>query len=119
MNQQQRTQARLQQLAGEAAALYDRADAEGRGLTWAERQEAEKKMASFKSLRARVQAFEVAGRIGTPGDPSDAGRAFAESEGYKSIRRSGDAGAALDHRRDPGRIPAGQGDPAGGRRCAR
>jgi hypothetical protein len=45
MNQQQ-TQACLQQLAGEAAVLYDRADAEGRELTWGEREEAEKKMAS-------------------------------------------------------------------------
>jgi hypothetical protein len=65
MNEQQ-TQSRMQQLAGEAAALFDRADAEGRPLTRGERADAQEKMARFKDLRARAQAFNVAGRIGSP-----------------------------------------------------
>src|SRR5262245_45834271 len=97
MNTQQ-TQARLQQLASEASALFDRADAEGRALSPDEREEAEEKVARFKDLQARQQAFEVASKIGTPDGRSeitggdgrplshpDAGRAFIESEGYKAI----------------------------------
>src|SRR5262245_55905844 len=52
MNTQQ-TQARMRQLAGEAAAIFDGAEAENRELDWHERQEAEEKMARFKDLQAR------------------------------------------------------------------
>jgi HK97 family phage major capsid protein len=95
MNTQQ-TQARLQQLASEASALFDRADAEGRQLTPWEREEAAEKVARFKDLQSKQQVFDVAGRIGAPGSDlmggdgrplahSDAGRAFVQSEGYKAI----------------------------------
>lgn len=96
MNTQQ-AQARLQQRAAEASALFDKADAEGRQLTPDEREEAEEKVARFKDLQARQQVFGVAERIGTPGmggltggdgrplASSDPGRAFVESEGYKAI----------------------------------
>jgi len=105
----------MQQLAGEAAALFDRADAEGRQLTPAEREEAEEKVARFKDLRSRTQAFSVAERIGTPGNgdltggdgrllgSSDAGRAFVESEGYKRIADP----ATRGQRWSTGAIPVG------------
>ena len=63
MNQKQ-TQARLQQLAGEAAALFDKAAAENRELTTAEREEAERKVAQFRDLRSKEQILDVAGMIG-------------------------------------------------------
>ena len=66
MNQKQ-TPARLQQLAGEAAALFDKAAAENRELTPAEREEAERKVAQFRDLRSKEQILDVAGRIGAPG----------------------------------------------------
>jgi HK97 family phage major capsid protein len=96
MNSQQ-AQHRLQQLAAEASAIFDKADAEGRQLMPEEREEAEEKVARFKDLQARQQVFGVAERIGTPGvggltggdgrplASSDAGLAFVESEGYKAI----------------------------------
>jgi HK97 family phage major capsid protein len=84
MNSQQ-TEARMRQLAGEAAALFDMADAEQRALSPGERAVAEGKMARLRDLRAKAQAFDVAGRIGVPGAGGDAGRAFVESEGYKAI----------------------------------
>ncbi len=114
MNQKQ-TQARMQQLAGEAAALFDRADAEGRQLTPAEREEAEEKVARLKDLRAKQQAFDAAERIGTPGGGgltggdgrplahADAGRAFVESEGYKAIADP----ATRGQRWSTGAIPVG------------
>lgn len=98
---QQHAQARPQQLASEASALFDKADAEGRALLPEEREEAEEKVARFKDLQARQQAFSVAERIGTPGGSEitggggpgpgwvfggDAGKAFVASEGYKAIR---------------------------------
>jgi HK97 family phage major capsid protein len=96
MNQQQ-TQSRLQQLASEASALFDKADAEGRELTPWERAEAEEKVRRFKDLQSKEQILGIASQIGTPRLPgltrgdgrplahSDAGRAFVESEGYKNI----------------------------------
>jgi HK97 family phage major capsid protein len=81
----------LQQLASEASALFDKADAEGRQLTPAEREEAQEKVARFKDLQARQQAFDVAGQIGNPDSEAwtfggDAGKAFTASAGYKAIR---------------------------------
>jgi HK97 family phage major capsid protein len=114
MNTQQ-AQARMQQLASEASALFDRADAEGRALTPEEREEAAEKVARFKDLQARQQAFSVAERIGTPGGSdlnggdgrplgsSDAGRAFIESEGYKAISDP----ATRGQRWSTGAIPVG------------
>jgi Phage capsid family len=89
MNEEQ-TQARLRELANEAAAIFDRADAEGRELTADERTEAEHKMARAKDLQAKVQLTDVAGRIGgnaTNGDSTgfalqgDPGEAFVQSPG--------------------------------------
>lgn len=114
MNTQQ-TQARLQQLASEASALFDKADAEGRPLRPEEREEAEEKVARFKDLQARQQAFSVAERIGTPGGSeiiggdgrplaiSDAGKAFVQSEGYKKIADP----ATRGQRWSTGAIPVG------------
>jgi hypothetical protein len=114
MNQQQ-TQARLQQLASEASALFDKADAEGRVLTPEEREEATEKVRRFKDLDARLKAFSVAEQIGTPGGSGltggegrplahpDAGKAFIESEGLQENRRPGDQGPAMVNGRDPGR----------------
>ena len=103
------TQSRLQQLASEASALFDRADAEGRALTPREREEAEEKVRRFKDLQARQQAFSVAERIGAPGDASsglaftEAGKAFVESEGYKAIADP----ATRGQRWSTGAIPVG------------
>jgi hypothetical protein len=85
------TEARMRQLAGEASALFDKADAEGRPLTPDEREEAEDKMRRFKDLRSRQQAFEVASQLGAPDSEGwtfggDAGKAFTASQGYKAIR---------------------------------
>jgi hypothetical protein len=114
MNQQQ-TQARLQQLASEASALFDKADAEGRVLTPEEREEATEKVRRFKDLDARLKAFSVAEQIGTPGGSGltggegrplahpDAGKAFIESEGYKKIADP----ATRGQRWSTGAIPVG------------
>jgi len=56
MNSQQ-VQARMQQLASEASALFDQADAEERALTPGERAVAEDKVARFKDLQAKQQAL--------------------------------------------------------------
>jgi hypothetical protein len=114
MNQQQ-TQSRLQQLASEASALFDKADAEGRELTPWERAEAEEKVRRFKDLQSKEQIYGVAGQIGIPGmagltggdgrplAPTDAGRAFVESEGYKAIADP----ATRGERWSTGAIPVG------------
>src|SRR5262245_11215197 len=95
---------RLRQLASEASALFERADAEGRALTPSERQEAEEKVARFKDLQARQQAFDVAGSIGSPElAHSDPGRAFVQSEGYKAIQDP----ATRGQRWSTGAIPVG------------
>jgi hypothetical protein len=63
MNQQQ-TQNRMQQLASEASALFDQADAEGRQLTLEERAVAEDNGRRFKDLQSKQQVLDVAERIG-------------------------------------------------------
>jgi hypothetical protein len=95
MNQKQ-TEARLQQLAFEASAIYDGATAEGRELTPAEREQAAAKVRQYKDLQARQAVLGVAGQIGTPGitgttggdgrplAPTDAGRAFVSEDGIFS-----------------------------------
>jgi hypothetical protein len=55
MNPEQ-TQARLRELANEAAAIFDRADAEGRELTKEERTEVEHKMARARISRRRCRS---------------------------------------------------------------
>jgi hypothetical protein len=94
MNQRQ-TQARMQQLASEASALFDRAEAEGRALTEWEREIAEEHVARFKDLQAKQQVLDVAAGSASPAQaptragPSSSPAATRRSRTRRPAARSG------------------------------